>query len=99
MAVIGLIVTFVGLAMVTIEWRGRFAPEKADAALAKGPAADAATLIDSLGKLKGSTLVLIAGMVILVAAAWMTSSAAGAAPADQTSTPTSTATTTATATP
>lgn len=89
-ALVGVAVTLIGVWMVAVEWRGRFAPKAAGEVQAKG-LPDIGTVVTALGKLKGATLVLLSGVTILLAVSWMTGSTAGAEPS---STPTGTETTT-----
>lgn len=66
-----------GLWMVATEWRGRFVPK---AAVRTKGVADAVSLVEALGKLKGSSLVLITGVVLMLGPAWIAASAAGSDP-------------------
>ncbi len=86
-AVVGVLTVLIGLWMTVTEWRGRFAgPTKAGQH--RGAGEDATKLIEALGKLKGATLVLVSGVLILLCVAWMTSSTTGSEPASATTTTT-----------
>lgn len=71
---IGWVVLAIGLWMVLVEWRVTFAYTQASPAATKSP--DLVKVLDTLGKLKGATLVTLVGLVILLSPAWIAGSAA-----------------------
>jgi hypothetical protein len=98
--VLGIVVSLAGVWMAMTEWRGRFAPRAEEPDTRGLPPVDVPKVIDAMGRLTGAALVLVTGIVILLAAAWMTSSTAGAepatAPSGSTATPAATPTVTVT---
>jgi hypothetical protein len=85
--VIGVIVIFVGLWMTLVEWRGRFA-ETTPAAADKGlSGSDVGTVIDAVGKLRGATLAMVVGGLLLLGAAWIGQAAGGSSTPAATPTP------------
>ena len=87
--VVGVAVTLVGVWMAATEWRGRFAEKPATTGEREIP--DPTKIIEALGKLRGASLVLVSGTLILLGVAWMTSATASAPPAPAPTAPTSTA--------
>jgi hypothetical protein len=79
-ALVGVAVTLIGIWMVLVEWRGRFTEKGADDNVVRKGGVDIPALVGALGKLRGATLVTIAGVAILLSVAWMTSSTTGAEP-------------------
>lgn len=85
--VLGVVAVLVGLWMAAVEWRGRFKKPEPSATSSdlttatpsptgKGTGKDAAEIIESVGKLRGATLVMIVGALLMFAAAWITQSTA-----------------------
>ncbi|MBO3084120.1 hypothetical protein [Cellulomonas fengjieae] len=70
---VGLALVVFGLAMALVEWRGRFAAGKSTT-FRGNVAVDPAEVIKALGALRGAGLVLIGGLIVILATAWMTSS-------------------------
>ncbi|MFI5953794.1 hypothetical protein [Cryptosporangium sp. NPDC051539] len=100
-ALIGVLLMLLGAAMTAAEWRGRFAPPKnrTPAVTERGPvdfSKAVGEVISSLSKLSGGTLVLMSGLVVVLAVAWMASSALEPA-SSPAPTPSATAATAATA--
>ncbi len=81
-AALGVVLVIVGATMTLIEWRGRFAEEPAtEDGTPRGVSdVDPVKLVEAIGKLKGATLIVVAGLVILLGVAWMTSSTAAPPP-------------------
>lgn len=74
---LGIILVLLGTWMALVEWRGSF---KSSGDMTARGAVDPAAIITAIGKLKGAALVLVVGGVLMLAAAWVASSAAQPAP-------------------
>jgi hypothetical protein len=71
---LGGVVVLIGVWMAIVEWRGRFrAPSKY-----RGIEEDLPKIIEAIGKLQGAALVLVVGVLVLFAAAWIAQSGVGA---------------------
>jgi hypothetical protein len=69
---IGIVIIVSGLFLAAIEARGRMSRKAGSVRTSAAPATgDWAAVIDALGKLRGSALVLVIGCIPLLAAAWI----------------------------
>lgn len=68
---LGVVVMVIGVWMVAVEWRGRFKPSDTP----KGVPFPAKEVLETLSKLKGAGLVLLVALAVVLAAAWIGSSA------------------------
>ena len=75
LVLVGVTLTCAGVAMAVIEWRAGFVQPPVEVA-SLDAAEDASKIVDSVGKLKGPALVTVAGLVLLLGAAWVAASAA-----------------------
>ena len=75
LVLVGVTLTCAGVAMAVIEWRAGFVKPPVDVA-SLGTPEDASKVVDSVGKLRGPALVTVAGLVLLLGAAWVAASAA-----------------------
>ncbi len=78
--VVGTVVVLVGAWMAAVEWRGRLRKPAAGGFQAKTiGAGDVKEIISAVGNLRGASLVLIVGAILMLGSAWVAQSAAGAA--------------------
>ena len=90
LTVFGGLLVMIGAWMAAVEWRGRFKKEPAAKVQARGGVVDSLDeIITAVGKLRGAALVLVAGALLMLGAAWI-----GQSSADSPSTGTSTTATT-----
>ena len=80
---VGIATLFVGIWMAVVRWRGEMDPKPAADGQNKTRGAtdigsQVAAVVDSVGKLKGATAVMVIGALLLLSAMWVTNSAVDA---------------------
>jgi hypothetical protein len=80
LTVLGGLIAAVGAWMAVVEWRGRFRrADKKDGEEAVA-APDLSKIIEAVGKLRGATLLLVVGGLLMLGSAWIAQSASNPTP-------------------
>ncbi len=79
LVVLGTVSLLTGLWMAVVEWRGRFAEKSSETD--KGLTVEPDKIIEAVGKLRGATLAMVVGGILLLGAAWIGQAAASPPPA------------------
>ena len=84
----GVLLVASGVAMASVDWRSAYKETAKQHDLDDtSNMVEAAKLVEALGKLRGGTLILIAGLVLLLGCAWVAANAAEAGTGSRTGSP------------